>query len=283
MAIGASFKASSLSVFRLTFLQCQASSLVLQTRVASPSSWHRSCSQPLGPQASKTTKPAVWAERELRRFPRLVGAVWKRDSWDPGSKKQHMELNLPRLIAKMGALELGSKFIVESPLAWGFVPVARPVRDDRLVSRYISRPDPHATDLHGFFTIKRRNLGLDWKRGSRSRDGRLAAWDDGEQRTLRWSASECTPSGGIVTPWGRNSRPRQMGSFVGSVLTCVPPWLNGYGTARCGATFAECGIGSPADGSGQIVTIGCTGAGLAREIKWKVHGPGPVNRAVRRR
>ena len=26
------------------------------------------------------------------------------------------------------------------------------------------------------------------------------------------------------------------------------------------------------------VPIGCTGAGLAREIKWKVHGPGPVNR-----
>ena len=51
----------------------------------------------------------------------------------------------------MGALELGSKFTVESPLAWVFVPVARPVRDDRLVSRYISRPQPHATDLHGFF------------------------------------------------------------------------------------------------------------------------------------
>ena len=123
LAIGISFKASSLSVFRLTFLHCQASSLVLQTRVASPSSRHRSCSQPLGPQASKTTKPTVWAERKLRKYPRLVGTVWKRDSWDPGSKKQHMELNWPRSIAEMGALELGSKFIVESPLAWGFVAV----------------------------------------------------------------------------------------------------------------------------------------------------------------
>ena len=66
-------------------------------------------------------------------------------------KKQHTELNFPRSIAKMGALELGSKFIVESPLAWGFVPVARPVHDDRLVSHYISRTQPHATELHGFF------------------------------------------------------------------------------------------------------------------------------------
>ena len=57
-----------------------------------------------------------------------------------------MELNFPRSMARMGALELGSKFIVESPLASGFVPVARPVRDDRLVSRDISRPQPHATD-----------------------------------------------------------------------------------------------------------------------------------------
>jgi len=81
----------------------------------------------------------------------LVGVVGKRDFWDRGSKEQHKELNLPRSIAKMGALELGSKFTVESPLAWGFVPVARPVRDDRLVSRYISRPEPHGTDLHGFF------------------------------------------------------------------------------------------------------------------------------------
>ena len=118
-----------------TVVHCQASSLVLQTRVASPSSWHRSCSQPLGPQAWKTTQPTFWAERSRRRYPRLVGTVWKRDSWDRGSKEQHMELNLPRSIAKMGALELGSKFTVESPLAWGFVPVARPVRDDRLVSR----------------------------------------------------------------------------------------------------------------------------------------------------
>ena len=49
---------------------------------------------------------------------------------------------------------------------------------------------------------------------------------------------------------------------------CVDPCPsvaeNGYGTACCGATFAEYGIGGPADG-GQIVTIDCTGAGLARD------------------
>ncbi len=70
-----------------------------------------------------------------------------------------MELNLPRSIAKIGALELGSKFIVESPLAWGFVPVACPARDDRRVRRCISQPEPHATDLHGFVMCRGSVLG----------------------------------------------------------------------------------------------------------------------------
>ena len=69
LAIGISFKASSLSVFRLTFLHCQASSLVLQTRVASPSSWYRSCSQLLGPQASMTTNPALPGRKEAPEMP----------------------------------------------------------------------------------------------------------------------------------------------------------------------------------------------------------------------
>ncbi|GEM_PF-5864186 len=74
-------------------------------------------------------------------------------------------------------------------------------------------------------TTKRRNLGRDWKRGARSRDGRTAAWDDGERRTLRWPASEFAPSGGHITAGGMNSHPRQMGNFVGSVLTRVSAWL----------------------------------------------------------
>jgi len=48
---------------------------------------------------------------------------------------------------------------------------------------------------------------------------------DGEQRTLRGSAPECTASGDVITAGGMDSHPRQMGNFVGSVLTPVPPWV----------------------------------------------------------
>ncbi len=59
--------------------------------------------------------------------------------------------------------------------------------------------------VNAVVTIKRRNPDLDWKRGARSRDGRTAAWDDGERRTLRWSAPECIPS---AAPLGRHHRTR---------------------------------------------------------------------------
>ena len=66
-----------------------------------------------------------------------------------------MELNLPRSMAKMGALELelNSAVIVGSPWVGGFVLVARTVRDDRLVSCCIGRPEPPTPDLHGFFIV----------------------------------------------------------------------------------------------------------------------------------
>ncbi len=38
--------------------------------------------------------------------------------------------------------------------------------------------------------------------------------DDGERRTLRWSASKCNPSGGRITASDTDFHPRQMGIFV---------------------------------------------------------------------
>src|SRR5262245_14644175 len=100
----ASRRASSLSVLRLRCLNFQASLAVLATRQRTPSSPHRSWTQPAKRHASMTTTAGCVPASKDSSSVRVVAKVVKRTSRVAWSREQATHLYLPRSMARMALL-----------------------------------------------------------------------------------------------------------------------------------------------------------------------------------
>src|SRR6267142_461942 len=151
-------RASSLSVLRLRCLNFQASLAVLATRQRTPSSPHRSWTQPASRHASMTMTPGRSWPISLRNSARVVSKVVKAYSPVAGSWTQATLLYLPRSIARMAFVDavVVIVFILQAPRGVvGFVCV---------VTFRLPRPD----GLHGFFRqkwVQPEWRDLSWSRG----------------------------------------------------------------------------------------------------------------------
>ena len=124
-------------------------------------------------------------------------------------------------------------------------------------------------------TIKRRNLGLDWKRGARSWDGRQRGTmaSNGRYDGLRRSARL---QGVLSPPGARIPTHGKWGGFCWILVDPCPSVAeNGYGTARCGATFAECGIGAPRMDAGKSYQSVAREPGFPVKSNGRSTVPGP--------